>query len=304
MRTSGKVDRAALPWPLEEVERKRVPRRHPPRGSPSSGSGAGRAGGGTRRQLLRPRRRLARGRAARQPHPGRAIPSSPLRTSMNIRDSARWRGDRLARQSMDGCGAGRRRRRTTFRRRCRRRADAVAPDNRRACTVVHAERYSLGAVPAHRQRDPDAISPRLRRSLPRCRLAPVVGLVDVRHAVRAHGDRRGQRPTVLAGLARAITHAVAPCICECGSRSRSPTRWSGGTGGSSVDQLLRPRARREDRPGRRPAYAAAGHRIPRDRRPRRDRAGGRPRRHWIDGDLVRIGEIRIGAGVPSGHGAR
>ena len=43
-----------------------------------------------------------------------------------------------------------------------------------------------------------------------------------------------------------------------------------------VDHLVRPRAGREDRPRRRPALAAAGHRDAPDRAGRRDRAGGRP----------------------------
>ena len=51
---------------------------------------------------------------------------------------------------------------------------------------------------------------------------------------------------------------------------------------------------------RRPAHAAARDRHADDRRPRRDRARGRPRRHWIDGDVVRIGRVRIGAGSTIG----
>ena len=51
-----------------------------------------------------------------------------------------------------------------------------------------------------------------------------------------------------------------------------------GLAGRPVGDELRPRARREDRRGRRPAHAAARHRHAHDRRPRRDRARGRPRR--------------------------
>ena len=63
-----------------------------------------------------------------------------------------------------------------------------------------------------------------------------------------------------------------------------------------VDHPLRPGARREDRQGRRPALRAAGHRHAEDRRgcavePEVDLAG-----YWVDGDTVRLGEIRIGAG--------
>ena len=113
-----------------------------------------------------------------------------------------------------------------------------------------------------------------------CRGGRSLGLAGVRQPVRPDGDRgrggpaaaaracepgdypRGGRVHLRLWLGRAARRA--------GRRDRPRRR--------AVDHPLRPGARREDRPGRRPALAAARHRHAQDRRRRRHRAGGRPRR--------------------------
>ncbi len=92
---------------------------------------------------------------------------------------------------------------------------------------------------------------------------------------------------IAAGGARLLLRGVRPGSYPRGGSvhlrlwvGRAPRRASGATGDlrRRVDHLLRPCARREDRPGRRPALRAAGHRPAQDRRRRGRRARGRPRR--------------------------
>ena len=69
-RTSGKVDRDALPWPPagESIEEAARPRRHDGLAGRTVARRAGRAGGGSGGRLLRTRRRLVCRRRSWSPH--------------------------------------------------------------------------------------------------------------------------------------------------------------------------------------------------------------------------------------------
>ena len=238
--------------------RRRRPRRHPRPGSPSSGrpcsaSPVPDAG----RELLRPRRRVARGRAARLAASAHAIPEF---TVADIYDHPAPRRD----------GRRRRRRGAGARRSGRRRSAQPEPTPRVTqwvqtlagvpLFILSGARwllYLLTATTILRAVRADSASCRPRRC--GCSL---IGLVDLRHAVRPHGDRRRRcARLLLAGLRAGRLPA---------RRRGAPALWLAdqvahqvdpvGLAGAPWVTILRPRARREDRRGRRPAHAPARHR--------------------------------------------
>ena len=296
-RTSGKVDRAALPWPLPGVE----PDAAGPRGIRSLArravaGGARGPGLGAGRELLRPRRRIARGRAARQPHPD---PRPGVHRRRHLRPPPPRRDGRRARRPGARAGIG-----------ARRPSGSPIPTPRGTqwvqtlvgvpLFILSGVRWLLYLLTATTILDALSDGFDFLPTVPLWVLARRPR--DLRHAVRPHGDRD-----------RRVRGSCSPG-CEPGDYPRGGAvhlrMWLAdqiahqvdavGLAGRPVGVVLRPRARREDRRGRRPAHAAAGHRHADDRRPRRDRARGRPRRHWIDGDVVRIGRVRIGAGSTIG----
>ena len=251
-RTSGKVDRAALPWPLA---------------LPDDGLAAaeldqetawlavlwtevlGARGRGGRRRLLRPRgREPGRGRAhlaaARRAPPGhrrRRLPLPPPRRDGRADGRAASRGP--ARGAAVGA------------------ADASphpgpparphprAPDRRRAAVVGVA-------VHPHRAAGP----------LPRARLGShgllVVGgggLGRPRHPARAHGDRGTGRPAAAARRRpRHLSARRQRARADLGGRTAGRRGGCGEPRRRPVDQLLRPGPRRDRRQGRRPPRPAAG----------------------------------------------
>ena len=168
--------------------------------------------------------------------------------------------------------------------------------------AVHPERRALAALPAHGDDDPRRGQRRLRvpadraavgaassgsRSSPR----PSAAWPSRSSAARMllarlePGDYpRGGAVHLRMWLADQIAHQVDAVGLAGAPWVTNYARALGAKIGEDVDLHTLP--------------PVTGHAH--DRRPRRDRARGRPRRHWIDGDVVRIGRMRIGADATIG----
>ena len=222
-----------------------------------------------RRGLLRPRRRVSGGGAARlaHPHPGSGVLRRrhlrrPTARGDGVGDRGRGRGD---------TGGG------VLHAEADAAADAVAAVAPR-CAAVHRHGCALAALPADRERAAAARAG-VRRASRGAVVGPRGGPASVRDTVRPDGDRR----------ARGATAAVR---CEAGRLSpgrlgapaavaRRPVRRPdrrGGSGRRTVGDVLCAAAGGEDRPRRRHAHAPADHRDARGRFARIDRAGSRPDR--------------------------
>ena len=292
-RTSGKVDRDALPWPLPGGERAR-PRRggpaHPDRGLAGRGLGGDPRRDGVRPEgrLLHPRRRQPDRRAAGgpDPHPApagvgqRRLPA-PDAAGARDRGWTRWARPRP-------CVATWRRRR-------------AAPRSRRPCSWPRCWRWSAcagRASPRRSRRSPPSPFPGCRQ----CRggRSPWPGwCCSVRPG--GSGSPRAAPACCCAACGPAATRAAARCTCGCGRPTRL-AELSGATGvssaswttryaralgakiGNDVDLHSAPPVTGLLKIGRGAAVA-----------PEVDLGG-----YWVDGDVVRIGKIRIGAGATIG----
>ena len=104
-------------------------------------------------------------------------------------------------------------------------------------------------------------------------------LAGVRHAAGPDAPGRGRGPAAAARRRRpATTRAAARSTCGCGWPSAGRRARCHRPGRRAVDDLVRPAARRRGRPRRRPAQRPAGDRAAAARQGLLDRAGGRPQR--------------------------
>ena len=271
-RTSGKVDRDALPWPLPGGERAR-PRRggpaHPDRGLAGRGLGGDPRRDGDRPEgrLLHPRRRQPHRRAAggADPHPApagvgqRRLPA-PDAAARSRRGWTRWARPRP-------CGA------------------TCAPTPRRAAlaqALLMAADAGAGRPALGERRRGDLDGRRRRRSLGADR-AVVVARAGLAGAVQpGRPDRRSPRAApgcCCAACGPAATRAAARCTCGCGRPTRL-AELSGATGVSGASWTTRyARAL-----GAKIGNDVDLHSAPpvtgpaQDRARRGRRAGGRPRR--------------------------
>ena len=272
-RTSGKVDRDALPWPLPASGAR--PRRggpaHPDRGLAGRGLGGDPRRGGVRPEgrLLHPRRRQPDRRAAggADPHPAPAGVGQrrlPAPDAGGARDPAGRAGRDQDRASRRG-------------------ADA-APRRARA-GPAHGPDAGAGRPALVERRRGDLDGRRRRRSVghPWMPDSAVVvarpGLAGVVQPGRADRDRRGRRPPPAARRAARQLPArrLGARAAVGGDPARRAVRCDGRLE-RVVDHPLRPRARREDRQRRRPALRTARDGPAQDRARRGRGAGGGPRR--------------------------
>ena len=253
-RTSGKVDRAALPWPLPGVDDST------PRGldAPTEGWLAeqwqavlGVAGDRARRELLRPRRRQS---SPRRSSSRRIRARDPEVTVADIYDApaARRAGRRARRASTPATGPPRSATSTPT----PRGTQWLQTLARRA--AVHPERRAVAALPAHGERRSCAALGAIRRpARPSSLVVLVVGLARLRHPARPDRDRRRSARGCCCAACdpgdypRGGSVHLRLWVAEQARRS-----WSARSSlaGAPWITLLRPRARREDRPRRRPAH--------------------------------------------------
>ena len=247
-----------------------------------------RAGDRPERRLLRPRRRQPRRRPAggAAPHP---VPAGDGHRHLRAPDgSARWRA-RWTTLERDECPAP------------RRRADATPRGARAGAAHGAAARPGRPALAERRRGDLDRRRPRRPVGADRVVVVGRGGLAGAVQPGRADRDRRRRRPAAAARRAPRQLPARrlgAPAAVD-GRAARRALRRDRRLR-RVLDHPLRPRARREGRPGRRPALRAAGHRHA-QARPGRGRGtevdlSG----YWLDGDPLHLGPIRIGAGATVG----
>ena len=267
---------------------------HPPPGSPSSGRPCSECPCRAGRELLRPRRRVARGGAAGQPHPD-------PRPGVHRRRHLRPPPPRLDGRRARGAGARARLGRVHLPA-----ADPDAPghavgaDARRR-SALHPERRAMAPVPAHGDDDPRrgddgfGFLPTVPLwvllvglaifATPFGRMAIAIAAARLLLAGLEPGDYpRGGAVHLRMWLAEQIAHQVDAVGLAGAPWVSYYARALGARIGADVDLHTLP-----------PVTGMLD-----DRRRRRDRARGRPRRHWIDGDVVRIGGVRIGAGSTVG----
>ena len=296
VRTSGKVDRDALPWPLPEVTEALT-------AVPGPTSVAGRAVAGRARhagdrpqgRLLRPRRRLAGRRPARLPDPR---PGTGVQRRRRLRPSAA-RGDGRPRSPTPrptpsgGTRSASRGRPRWSRGGCRRcSACRCSSSPGRAGWSTCSPRAGSCASFAGFEFLPDGERLGAAGRACCCSSSPF-GRMAIAAGIGPAAAGRG--------CARATIRAAGGCTCGCGWPSRSRTRWTrsgwparpwvsyyaralGAKIGRDVDLHTLP-------PVTGMLQIGDGAAI----EPEVDLSG-----YWIDGDTVRIGGIRIGAGATVG----
>ena len=290
-RTSGKVDRDALPWPLPAPAAEAV-------GAPPDLPGGRAVGRGAVERRA--------GHPGHQPDAdffadgGGSLAAAQLVSALRAAiPPSRWPTSTPTPHGRPDRRRPGSRRRTAVRRARTRPHHRRAPglpdaDGRSRC---HPGRHALADLPDGAEQPAGravADSP-ARRPSPGGGWAPPGWSSSAR---RADAALRRRRPAAAAQVVPGHLPALrAGCTCGCGWPSRSRTWPAPSASPAPLGPLLRAGARGEDRPRRPPALAAAGHRPadPRHRirfEPEVDLSGC-----WIDGDRVHIGAIRIGPGA-------